>query len=225
MSSMQYINQLRVNNPHYINMLSALQSKYYKMNLKEKESKKNIPTDDEFEELLLLSRIDCLPTDIQMIVGSFSPVVVCQRFLAKYEFFDNWIVENTDRIMSILETMTKPQIGFILNSIIQLGSPSFVDYLKGGVCYNHWTSEHMRKDIKVYISHRTRVQRRDIIEDLTNQKTYIIHKFIPCIINPEFDKYPVRVYGAYKAIEEFSDRLKMKKGKKEKKEKKSRIVL
>jgi hypothetical protein len=73
----------------------------------------------------------------------------------------------------------------------------------------------MRKQIKVYISHRTKIMRPDILEDLRHQSTYTVHNFIPCQVNPEFDKCPpIRVYGAYKAIEEYDARLKMKKMKK-----------
>jgi hypothetical protein len=43
---------------------------------------------------------------------------------------------------------------------------------------------------------------------------------VPCKVNPAFDECPpIRVWGAYKAIEEFDSRLKAKKGKKEKSKK------
>ena len=78
----------------------------------------------------------------------------------------------------------------------------------------------MRKQIKVYISHRTKKQRPDIIADLREQSTYIVHKFVPCRVNPAFDDCPpIRVWGAYKAIEEYDQRLKTKKGKKGKSKK------
>jgi hypothetical protein len=166
------------------------------------------------EERVLLSRIDKLPYYLQMLVGEFSPVVAEQRPLVKYEFFDRWIIENTGRIMCLVEGWTKPHVGYVLNSIINLAEPEFTGYLKGQHCYQHWDAKYMRKQIKVYISHRTQTMRQDILEDLRHQSSYIVHKFVPCRVNPVFDKCPpIRVYGAYKAIEEYDTRMKMKKGK------------
>ena len=167
------------------------------------------------EEKILLARINQLPEFLQMLIGDFSPVVAEQKVLARFEFFDKWIIQNTGRIMALIEEWTKPQVGFVLNSIIQLESPDFDGYLKGETCYQHWDAKYMRKQIKVYISHRTQKMRPDILEDLRHQSTYTVHKFVPCRVNPEFDECPpIRVYGAYKAIEEYDTRLKMKKMKK-----------
>jgi len=76
----------------------------------------------------------------------------------------------------------------------------------------------MRKQIKVDISHRTQKMRPDMLEDLRHARTYTVHKFVPCRVNPAFDECPpIRVYGAYKAIEEYDTRMKIKiKMKKEK---------
>jgi hypothetical protein len=116
--------------------------------------------------------------------------------------------------MDLIEGWTKPHVGFVLNSIIRLNDPNFNGYLKGETCYKFWDAKYMRKQIKVYISHRTKEQREDIIADLRGQKTYIVHKFVPCKVNPAFDECPpIRVWGAYKAIEEYDTRLKMKKQK------------
>ena len=170
------------------------------------------------KEQVLLARINQLPTDLQRLVGDFSQVVVDEKKKIKYEFFDRWIIQNTERIMTLLNGWTKPQVGFVLNSIIRLESPDFNEYLKGGDCYKHWSTEYMRKQIKVHISHRTKIMRKDILEDLKQQRTYVLHEFVPCLVNPEFDECPpIRVYGAYKAIEEYDTLLKMKKSKKSKK--------
>ena len=167
------------------------------------------------QELALLARIDYLPEVIQILVGEFSPVVAQQKMLAKLEFFDRWVIENTGRIMGLVEGWSKPHVGFVLNSIIQLKEPEFDGYLKGEHCYQHWDAKYMRKQIKVYISHRTQTMRPDILEDLRHQSSYIVHKFVPCRINPAFDECPpIRIYGAYKAIEEYDTRMNMKKGKK-----------
>ena len=163
------------------------------------------------EERLLLARIDRLPYFLQRLIGEFSPIVIKQKFLVKYNFFDKWIIENTERIMGLIEGWTKQHIGYVLNSIIRLEEPNFDGYLKGQTCYQHWDAKTMRKDIKVHISHRTKKMRPDILEDLRHQRTYIVHKFVPCRINPAFDECPpIRVYGAYKAIEEYDTRMKMK---------------
>ena len=169
------------------------------------------------DESLLLNRIDSLPKEIQRLVADFSPVVKKLKENVKFELFDTWLNENTDRIMGLIEGWTKPQVGFVLNSIIRLEDPGSDDYLKGESCYQNWPASYMRKQIKVYISHRTKKQRPDIIADLREQSTYIVHKFVPCRVNPEFDECPpIRVWGAYKAIEEYDSRLKMKKAKKTK---------
>jgi hypothetical protein len=165
------------------------------------------------EERLLLARIDRLPYFLQRLIGEFSPFVVKQQFLVKYEYFDKWIIENQDRIIGLIEGWSKQHVGFVLNSIIQLEQPGFEGYLKGGSVYQDWKANHMRKLIKIYISHRTEKMRHDILtEYIINHKNRVIHKFVPCQINPEFDKCPpIRIYGAYKAIEEYDTRLKMKK--------------
>jgi len=165
------------------------------------------------KEQILLAYIDCLPECLQRLIGQFSPVVIKQRALVKYEFFDKWIIDNTDHIMGLIEGWSKQHVGFVLNSIIQLEYPGFNGYLKGGSVYQDRDAKHMRKLIKIYISHRTEKMRHDILtEYLINHKTRVIHKFVPCQVNPEFDKCPpIRIYGAYKAIEEYDTRLKMKK--------------
>jgi hypothetical protein len=166
------------------------------------------------EERALLNRIDRMPYFLQRLIGEFSPVVVKQKVLVKYNFFDKWIIENTDRIMGLIEGWSKQHVGFVLNSIIQLEYPNYDGYIKGGYCYEGWTAKYMRKQVKVYISHRTKEMRPDILEDLRHQSTYMVHKFVPCQVNPAFDECPpIRVYGAYKAIEEYDTRLKMKKRK------------
>ena len=168
------------------------------------------------EERALLNRIDKLPYFLQRLIGEFSPLVIKQRALVKYEFFDRWIIENQDRIIGLIEGWSKQHVGFVLNSIIQLEYPNFDGYLKGQSVYQDRDANHMRKLIKVYISHRTEKMRMDILtEYLINHKNRVIHKFVPCQVNPEFDKCPpIRIYGAYKAIEEYDTRIKAKKGNK-----------
>jgi len=175
-------------------------------------NKKLLEEKEVLQEKILLARINLLPEFLQMLIGQFSPVVAQQRPVVKYEFFDRWLNENTDRIMDLLDGWTKPQVGFVLNSIIRLEEPDFNGYLKGNACYQHWDAKYMRKQIKVYISHRTRNLRPDIIADMRGERTYIVHKFIHCKVNPAFDECsPIRVWGAYKAIEEYDARLKAKK--------------
>jgi len=175
-------------------------------------NKKLLKEKEVLQEKILLARINLLPEFLQMLIGQFSPVVAQQRPVVKYEFFDRWLNENTDQIMDLLDGWTKPQIGFVLNRIIQLKMPNFNGYLKGEACYQHWPATYMRKQIKVHISHRTRKPRPDIIADMRGQSTFIVHEFVPCKVNPAFDECPpIRVWGAYKAIEEYDARLKAKK--------------
>ena len=170
-----------------------------------------LEANETLQEHLLLIRINGLPEDIQGLVAAFSPIVAAQKRLVKFEFFDAWLTQNTQRIMDLLDGWTKPQVGFVLNSIIQLETPDFDGYLKGESCYQHWDAKYMRKQIKVRISHRTKTQRPDILADLRGQSTCTVHKFVPCLVNPDFDECPpIRVYGAYKAIEEYDLRLKAK---------------
>jgi hypothetical protein len=168
-----------------------------------------IVTEEELcQEHLLLVRIDELPKELQKLVAEFSPVVQKLKRQAKFEFFDTWLNENTQRIMSLLDGWTKPQVGTVLTHIIRLEEPNFTGYLEREACYLHWPVAYMRKQIKVYISHRTKKPRPDIIADLAKEKTYIVHKFVPCVVNPAFDECPpIRVWGAYKAIEEYDARL------------------
>ena len=174
-------------------------------------NKKLLEEKEVLEEKTLLARINRLPEFLQMLVADFSPIILEQKRLVKFEFFDSWIIANTQRIMDLIEGWTKLQVGFVLNSIIRLKEPDFDGYLKGESCYKHWDAKHMRKQIKVYISHRTKKPRPDIIADMRGQSTFIVHKFVPCQVNPAFDECPpIRVWGAYKAIEEFDQRLKTK---------------
>ena len=174
--------------------------------------------DEVLQEQLLLVRINDLPEEIQGLVAAFSPVVAAQKRLAKFEFFDTWLNQNTQRIMDLLDGWTKPQVGFVLNSIIKLEDREFDGYLKGADLYQHIPAKYMRKQIKVYISHRTQQMRPDILADLREQWSYTVHKFVPCLVNPTFDECPpIRIWGAYKAIEEYDAGLKAKKsGKKSK---------
>jgi len=163
------------------------------------------------QECLLLNRIGELPEEIKRLIAEFSPIVAELKHLVKFNFFDTWLNENTERIMGLIECWAKPQVGFVLNSIIRLEDPDFDGYLKGECCYQNWSAAYMRKQIKVYISHRTKKPRPDIIADLRGQITYTVHKFVPCLVNPDFDECPpIRVWGAYKAIEEYDRRFRAK---------------
>lgn len=166
------------------------------------------------QEHLLLIRINDLPEEIQGLIANFSPAVATQKRLVKFEFFDTWLNQNTQRIMDLIDGWAKSQVGFVLNSIIQLEGREFDGYLKGTNLYQHWDAKYMRKQIKVYISNRTKIQRPDILADLREQWSYTVHSFVPCLVNPDFDECPpIRVWGAYKAIEEYDTRLKAKKAK------------
>jgi len=186
--------------------------KVYYPECSQNEQKRIKKENEILEERALLSRIDRLPYFLQRLIGEFSPVVKKQKLLAKYEFFDRWIIENTERIMGLIEGWTKPHVGFVLNSIIRLEEPYFDAYFEGEDCYQDTTAKCMRNQIKVYLKHLAIKQRPDIIELYIGNR---YNKFVPCRVHPTFDDFPtIRVYGVYNAIEEYDTRLKMKKAKK-----------
>ena len=174
------------------------------------------------QEQMLLERINRLPEFIQSLVGEFSPVVANQKALVKCEFFDKWVDMNTDRILALMDGWSKHHIGFVLNSIVKLDNPNYRGLCKGGGWYNYYTANQMRRLIKIEINRRTRHMRPDVINDIRifKQNRIVINYwrnpgFVPCKINTAFDNYlPIRIYGAYKAIEEYNTRLLIKKNKK-----------
>jgi len=177
-------------------------------------NKKLLEENEVLEERILLANVDCLPKELQNIIGDFSVVVKQQRALVRLEFFDRWVIENTDRIMGLIEGWSKPHVGFVLNSIVNIEYPGFDGYLKGNYLYKCRDAKHMRKKIKINISHRTKEMRPDIIEVFRDDRIWPNHRFVPCRVNPAFDECPpIRIYGAYKAIEEYDTRMKMKKRK------------
>ena len=178
-----------------------------------KENKKLIEANEILQEHKLLVCIDFLPIELQRLIGDFSTVVAEQRVLVRFEFFDRWVIENTSYIMGLLDSWTKPQVGFVLNSIVQLREPEFVGYLKGNRCYQEYNAKYLRKQIKFYISRRTQKIRPDFKDVPRYRWGEAEQRFVPCQVNPSFDECPqIRVYGAYKAIEEYNTRLKIKKG-------------
>ena len=69
-----------------------------------KNKNKNKNEEDEIlQEHLLLVRIDGLPKEIQSIVSAFSPVVRKLKIQIKFEFFNNWLNENRERIMGLVD--------------------------------------------------------------------------------------------------------------------------
>ena len=161
------------------------------------------------EETRMLSEMKAmLPNDLIKLVGEFSPVVKQQQFLVKVEYFERWISENTERIMSLIDNWTKQHVGFVLTRIIQLDKPTFNAYLKGvGNDYNRFTKLEMSRSIKYYISLRSKQKRYEF-----KMKDWVFpHYFVPSHLNPAIDDLdPVRIYGAYKAVEEYNNRLKDK---------------
>ena len=175
-----------------------------------KELKKINEEPEIVKERILLDRINRLPQDIKQYITTFSPIIITLRKQVKFDFFENWITENVERIFCILETWPKRHIGFVLNGILRLNHPDCNMYLKGDHLYQHWTANHMRSLIILEISNRSKTRDR-IIREIVNYKYQHIHQFIPCIRNPELNELsPIRIWGAYKAIEEYDWRLKAK---------------
>jgi len=172
------------------------------------------------EEKQLLTRINRLPEDVQRYIGNFSPVIMKLKRQVKYEFFDAWVTQNVERIISILETWTKKHVGFILNRILQLKDPDTEMYIQGDHLYKHWSAGHMRCLIILEISNRCRKPFQDRYQLLPKYSYAYMHKYIPYSQNTSFDDISViRVWAAYKAIEEYDARLKAKAKTKAKKSK------
>ena len=119
------------------------------------------------EETILLRRMKTvLPDSLIKEIGKFSGVVIRQRFLVKVEYFDRWIIDNVGRIMSLLDTWSKPHVAFVLTRIIQLQKPECTSYLRGvGNLYNRFTKTEMASAIKYHISNRTKLLRQDLLDN------------------------------------------------------------
>lgn len=149
---------------------------------------KNKNEEDEIlQEHLLLVRIDGLPKEIQSIVSAFSPVVRKLKIQIKFEFFNNWLNENRERIMGLVDGWSIQQISTIINIIIRFkNSTALPGYFIGISSYRQWPKEYLSKIIKSYIE----------------QRTWPDPTFTECP--------PIRIWGACKAIEECDARLKAK---------------
>jgi hypothetical protein len=167
------------------------------------------------ESILLMRMRTFLPDTLINEIGAFSGVVLRERLLVKVEYFDKWINDNNRRVMSLLDTWTKPHVAFVLTQLIH----PCTSYLYGvGTLYDSFTKTEMAKAIKIHISNRAKLPRQELLEDYAElrrkNKVYCIfpHSFVPCKVNPRLDELdPIRVYGAYNAIEEYDKRLREKK--------------
>jgi hypothetical protein len=168
--------------------------------------------DEAASETLLLTRMKTvLPENLINEIAEFSAVVIQQRLLAKVEYLDKWIIENTGRVMSLLDTWAKPHVTFVLTRIIHLEKPVGI-----GALYDRFTKTEMAEAIKINIGNRVKRQRHEDLleEDLMRARGKCVfpHHFVPCRVHPSLDEIePARVYGAYKAIEEYDRRMKEKK--------------
>jgi hypothetical protein len=171
--------------------------------------------EDSTETLLLTRMKTFLPEYLINEIAAFSGVVIKQRFLAKVEYLDKWIIENTGHIMSLIDTWTKPHVAFVLTRIMHLEKPvSNTAYLEGvGTLYDRFTKSEMAKAIKMHISYRVKNRRHeDLLEKDQMMKCVFPHYFVRCRVNPSLDEMePARMYGAYKAIEEYDRRMREKK--------------
>lgn len=159
--------------------------------------------EDSAKETSLLTRMKTvLPEYLINKIAEFSAVVIQQRLLAKIEYFDKWIIENKGRVMSSLDTWAKPDVAFVLTRIMHHGKPVVnFSYLEGiGHLYERFTKTEMAEAIKIHISHRNKNGRQ-----IEYKNCVFPHYFVP---NPSFDTIDsARVYGAYKAIEEYDKRM------------------
>ena len=161
------------------------------------------PSDQEKEKMLLM-RINCLPKDLHALIGEFSVAVKVHTELVKYFYLKTWIDENTNRIMGLIDGWSKEQVGIVLTKILNFESQQVGNaFLKGNFCYKTYTANEMRLYIKNYINHISKPR-----------ISYFISMYI---FSERIDKSKlIQVYGAYKAVEEYDTRLKMKKSKKSK---------
>jgi hypothetical protein len=157
------------------------------MTQQQNKNKNKNEEDEILQEHLLLVRIDGLPKEIQSIVSAFSPVVRKLKIQIKFEFFNNWLNENRERIMGLVDGWSRQQISTIINIIIRFkNSAALPGYFIGISSYRQWPKEYMSKIIKSYIE----------------QRTWPDPTFTECP--------PIRIWGACKAIEECDARLKAK---------------
>lgn len=153
----------------------------------QQQNKNKNEEDEILQEHLLLVRIDGLPKEIQSIVSAFSPVVRKLKIQIKFEFFNNWLNENRERIMGLVDGWSIQQISTIINIIIRFkNSTALPGYFIGISSYRQWPKEYLSKIIKSYIE----------------QRTWPDPTFTECP--------PIRIWGACKAIEECDARLKAK---------------
>jgi len=162
------------------------------------------PSDLEKEKMLLM-RINCLPKDLNALIGEFSIAVKVHTELVKYFYLRTWVNENTNRIMGLIDGWSKEQVGIVLTNILKFESQPVGNVcLKGNVCYKKITAKDMRVYIKNYIIRMSKPQFEQI-----NNVTKIYPVFFVNFDKPKL----IQVFGAYKAIEECDTRLKMKKSK------------
>lgn len=69
---------------------------------------------------LLWKNISLLPLEIRQKIGAYSTLVVREKMNIRREFFNEWIMENIDRILDIvLHNWTKQQAFWLYNTCLR----------------------------------------------------------------------------------------------------------
>ena len=89
----------------------------------------------DYGQILLLRMIGKLPEDIIKLIGSYSPHVKNQKSLVRIEFYNNWFNANKARIVKLLKSWSKAELGFVLNNIRSPNNPYYNCCWKGSQDY------------------------------------------------------------------------------------------
>jgi hypothetical protein len=167
-----------------------------------------------------------LPVDVQLIIQEYlQEVINSVRKSINNQFFLEYAKENAHRMLKIMESWSKRQLGIVLNGILVTNTTHDKSYPRSWnlQCYLEYDSwlyqvskvDQMRLDVLTYIGHRNSLPEGDPMLALTGHRRYNGHlytflKFNGVTIKEE-ERSPIRVYGAYKAIEEYNFKIQSKK--------------
>jgi hypothetical protein len=175
------------------------------------------------EEISLLKRINILPKQLQNSIGDFSQAVQTQKQMVREQYYEQWLEENEDRIMRLVDKWPKEKIGRVLNAItnhnrILTLRPNNDDWLKGGYLYNMYTAKFMKLEMIILIADRSKHRRLNVDIKMRNnslQTRVKLHQYAKSKLDlGKFEDTVVREYAAYKAIEDYDTKIAIKKIKK-----------
>jgi hypothetical protein len=160
-----------------------------------------------------------LPDCLQGCVNEYlTDVFAMVQQIVNDEYFREYVALNTERIKRMMENWSKRDLGFVLNAILTTNTTHQRCFKL--VCYlqdvDTWVYEsaklpQMRDDVITYIGHRAELPDCPKILALTGSRRYNGHfynylNFHDVVIKDEH-RSPIRVYGAYQALEAFDAKL------------------